>query len=260
MTDVLHLIRYEAHPASAYGILKGDEIYEAMGHPPFGAITRGLLVGPVSTLTLLPPVQPGKIVAVGRNYAAHAQEHDAEVPEEPLLFLKAPSSIIGPGEAIVLPSLSAQVEHEAELALVIGRRCRHVPEAEAWQVIAGVTAANDVTARDLQRRDGQWARAKSFDTFCPLGPALALGFTPDEVGALILSCRVNGELRQQGHTAQMVFSIPRLIAHATAVMTLEPGDVLLTGTPAGVGPLRPGDIVEVALEGVGRLHNPVVGG
>jgi 2-keto-4-pentenoate hydratase/2-oxohepta-3-ene-1,7-dioic acid hydratase in catechol pathway len=192
---------------------------------------------------------------VGRNYAAHAREHDAEVPEVPILFLKPPSSLIGPEERIVLPPQSQQVEHEAELAVVIRRIGRWITADEAYQYVLGYTAANDVTARDLQRRDGQWTRAKGFDTFCPLGPWIETHFDPADA---LITCHVNGELRQMASTRDMVFRVRQLIAFASSVMTLEPGDVLLTGTPAGVGQLVDGDVVEVAVEGIGTLRNPVV--
>ena len=205
-----------------------------------------------------PPVTPSKIVCVGRNYIAHAAEHGADVPSEPLLFLKPPSAVIGFGEEIVLPELSVQVEHEAELALVIGRRCREVSPDQAWRHVLGVTCANDVTARDLQRSDAQWTRGKGFDTFCPLGPWIVTGLSEEEAGDLGVRCTVNGELRQQARTSQMVFSPSVLIAYITAVMTLEPGDVILTGTPAGVSPLKPDDEVTVDIERVGTLTNPVI--
>ncbi len=209
---------------------------------------------PLEEVRLLAPVTPSKIVCVGRNYAAHAAEHGAEVPTTPLIFLKPPSAVIGPGEAIVLPPQSQQVEHEAELAVVIGRRARWVRADQAWEVVWGYTVANDVTARDLQRRDGQWTRAKGFDTFAPLGPWVDTDFDPTDAAVM---ARVNGEERQLGFTREMVFPIPQLIAYITSVMTLLPGDVILTGTPAGVGPLRPGDVVEVEVEGLGVLRNPV---
>lgn len=203
---------------------------------------------------LLAPVQPSKIIAVGRNYPAHAAEHGEEVPSVPLIFLKPPSAVIGPGKAIRLPPQSRQVEHEAELAVVMGRRGRWITADQAQAFIWGYTAANDVTARDLQRRDPQWTRAKGFDTFAPLGPWVETEFDPTDVQII---CRVNGEVRQLGSTREMVFTIPHLIAFISSVMTLEPGDVILTGTPAGVGPLQPGDIVEVEIEGLGVLRNPV---
>jgi 2-keto-4-pentenoate hydratase/2-oxohepta-3-ene-1,7-dioic acid hydratase in catechol pathway len=201
-------------------------------------------------------VTPGKIVCVGRNYVAHAREMGNDVPAVPMLFLKPPSAVIGPGDPIVLPSWSAQVEHEAEIGVVIGRRIRRASPDEALVAIRGFTCANDVTARDLQKTDGQWGRAKGFDSFCPLGPVVAEGL---DWSALEVIGRVNGEERQRGRSADMHFSIPVLVAFISEVMTLEPGDLILTGTPAGVGPLRHGDLVEVEIPGVGVLANPVRG-
>jgi 2-keto-4-pentenoate hydratase/2-oxohepta-3-ene-1,7-dioic acid hydratase in catechol pathway len=192
---------------------------------------------------------------VGRNYAAHAKELGNDVPERPLIFLKPPSSIIGEGEAILLPPDSQRVEHEGEIGVVIGRRARHVSEAEALDYVAGYAPLNDVTARDLQRTDGQWTRAKGFDTFCPIGevvPKDGIDWTEIEV-----VCRVNGEVRQRGRGSEMVFGIPFLVSYISRIMTLEPGDVIATGTPEGVSPLVPDDIVEVELVGLGRISNPV---
>jgi 2-keto-4-pentenoate hydratase/2-oxohepta-3-ene-1,7-dioic acid hydratase in catechol pathway len=198
---------------------------------------------------------PSKIICVGRNYVEHARELGNEVPERPLLFFKPPSAIVRSGEAIVLPPESERVEHEAEIAVIVGRRARQVTEEEAMDCVAAYAPLNDVTARDLQKADGQWARAKGFDTFCPLGdPVDANGIEPSELEVI---CRVNGEVRQQGRASQMVFSIPFLISYISRIMTLEAGDVIATGTPAGVGPLRPGDVVEVEIPGVGVLRNPV---
>lgn len=199
-------------------------------------------------------VQPSKIVCVGRNYAEHARELGNAVPERPLLFFKPPSALIASGEAIVLPAASARVEHEAEIGVVVGRRLRHASLSAAEAAIGGYTCVNDVTARDLQKTDGQWARAKGFDTFCPAGPAVITGLdwrTLEVIG------RVNGVERQRGTTEQMMFSIPALLSYISGIMTLEPGDLVATGTPAGVGPLAPGDVVEVEIPGVGVLSNPV---
>jgi 2-keto-4-pentenoate hydratase/2-oxohepta-3-ene-1,7-dioic acid hydratase in catechol pathway len=257
------IVHYQSQSGPAYGLLKDSLVYELAGNDIFALPKEkvpeaGALAGRLDTLQLLPPVWPGKVVALGRNYIEHAREHGAEVPQQPLIFLKAPSSVIGPGQPIVLTPLSEQVEYEAELAVVIGRRCKAVPVENAWDVVLGVTCANDVTARDLQRRDGQWARSKSFDTFCPLGPYLVTHLLPEQLERLDVLCRVNGQVRQQGNTAEMVFKIPCLIAYITAVMTLLPGDVIMTGTPAGVGPLHSGDVVEVEVESVGLLRNPVI--
>jgi 2-keto-4-pentenoate hydratase/2-oxohepta-3-ene-1,7-dioic acid hydratase in catechol pathway len=199
---------------------------------------------------------PSKIVCVGRNYVEHARELGNEVPERPLLFFKPPSAVVASGGAIVLPRESSRVEHEAELAVVIGRQARRVQEAHAIEYVAGYAPLNDVTARDLQKVDNQWARAKGFDTFCPLGDMVAAdGIDP---GALEVICRVNGEQRQYGRTDWMAFGVPMLISYLSHIMTLEPGDVIATGTPAGVGPLHAGDVVEVEIPGVGMLRNPVV--
>ncbi len=238
-------------------IVEGDQLYALSGDPFQGKFSPGDPLGSMATATWLAPCVPSKIIAVGRNYVEHAREHGAEVPSEPLIFLKPPSAVIGPGSPIRLPPQSRQVEHEAELAVVIGRRGKDIPEREAWAYVLGVTCGNDVTARDLQRRDGQWTRSKGFDTFCPLGPWIVTHLSPEEISNAEILCRVNGEIRQRGNTREMVFPIPALIAYISSVMTLEPGDVILTGTPAGVGPLRPGDWVEVEIQGIGVLRNPV---
>ena len=200
------------------------------------------------------PHRPGKIVCVGRNYVEHAKELGNEVPKEPLLFLKPPSSVIGDGEAIVIPPFAQRVEHEAEIGVVIGKRLRHATEMEARGAVRGVLALNDVTARDLQKSDGQWTRAKGCDTFCPLGPENT--GIPDLDGLTVVA-RVNGVERQRGTTAQMVFSIPVLLSYISRIMTLEPGDVVATGTPAGVGKLESGDVVEIEVVGVSSVRNPV---
>ncbi len=205
----------------------------------------------------VPPLRPGKIVAVGLNYRPHIVEMGLPLPGEPLLFLKAVSSLLPAGEPIVLPPESSQVEHEGELAVVIGRACRKVSPGDAPAFILGYTIANDVTARDLQKKDGQWARAKSFDTFCPAGPEVVPGLDPSD---LALETRVNGELRQSARTSEMLFPPAVLVAAISRVMTLLPGDLILTGTPGGVGPLRDGDTVEVAIERIGALRNPVRAG
>jgi len=250
------LVRVATETGPRWGVLEGDSVYGLNGAP-FAAWERGAKIGPLAELQLLAPAAPTKIVCVGRNYPAHAAEHGSEAPEEPLLFFKPPSSVIGPSAAIILPTQSKRVDHESELAVVIGRRCRDVTVEQAWGCALGITCGNDVTARDLQRRDLLWTRAKGFDTFCPLGPWLATGVSEEEVADLEVTCRVNGELRQRGHTGEMVFSPADLIAYTSAIMTLEPGDLVMTGTPAGVGPLTAGDTVEVEVEGIGRLSNPV---
>lgn len=220
-----------------------------------GRPLAGRRLGPAGEFRLLSPCMPTKILAVGLNYATHAAELGMAVPEEPLFFLKPPSAVIGPGEAIVYPRLSRQVDYEAELAVVIGRRARRVAREEALTYVLGYTCALDVTARDFQRADGQWTRAKGFDTFCPLGPWIVPDLDPHD---LLVECRVNGQVRQRARTSDLIFSVENLIHRASWVMTLEPGDVLLTGTPSGVGPLQPGDQVEVEIEGIGVLRNFVL--
>ncbi len=240
----------------ALGVLQ-DQVVHVLDGDMYANPQPGRVVALLAEVRLLAPCRPGKIVAVGRNYAAHAAEHDADVPPEPLLFLKPPSAVVGPGDPIILPPQSQRVEHEAELVAVVGRRARNVHPAEALAYLLGFTCGNDVTARDLQRRDGQWTRGKGFDTFCPLGPWIETELDP---AALDVIGRVNGEVRQRGNTNQLVFTVPYLVCYITRVMTLEPGDMIMTGTPAGVGPLRAGDLVEVEVQGVGVLANTVEAG
>jgi 2-keto-4-pentenoate hydratase/2-oxohepta-3-ene-1,7-dioic acid hydratase in catechol pathway len=254
----MRLVRYAWEGEIGFGELRGDQVWPWTGSPlGGGAAAHDRQPIDLAAVTLLVPCEPTKIIAIGRNYAEHAAEHAAAVPTAPLIFLKAPSSLLAPGQPIVLTPFSQQVEHEAELAVVIGRRCRSVALEDVAALILGYTCANDVTARDLQRQDGQWARGKSFDTFCPLGPWIE---TDLDVTALDVTCHVQGQLRQRGNTADMVFAVDSLVSYVSRMMTLEPGDVILTGTPAGVGPLHPGDTVEVRVEGIGTLHNPVVAG
>jgi 2-keto-4-pentenoate hydratase/2-oxohepta-3-ene-1,7-dioic acid hydratase in catechol pathway len=212
---------------------------------------------PLDEARTLAPVAPSKIVCVGRNYREHAAELGNEVPAEPLLFLKPPSAILSPGEAIRIPSLSQRVDFEGEIAVVIGQRCSRIgPDEDPSDYIRGYTVANDVTARDLQKKDGQWSRAKGFDTFCPVGPLVT-----DEVDPALgigITTRLNGELRQDGNTRDLIFSIDFLLRYITAAMTLFPGDLILTGTPAGVAPMQPGDQVAITVEGIGTLSNPIV--
>jgi 2-keto-4-pentenoate hydratase/2-oxohepta-3-ene-1,7-dioic acid hydratase in catechol pathway len=209
---------------------------------------------------LLAPVIPrSKIVAVGRNYAAHASEMGEEVPKTPLTFFKPNTSVIGPGEPIIYPAASREVSYEGELAVVIGRICKEVPISRVPEVIFGYTVANDVTARDLQRTDGQWARAKGYDTFCPLGPWITTHQGLEEVAALAIRSRLDGELRQDGNTKDMIFTIPELVVYISSFTTLLPGDVILTGTPSGVGSMLPGQVVSIEVEGIGTLSNPVAG-
>ena len=250
----MRLIRYMTKKQPpAYGWVHEDNLGALQGDP-YTEFQRMEATQPLGEVSLLSPVTPSKIICVGRNYAAHAKEHEAEVPDVPLLFLKPASAMIGPEEKILLPPQSQQVEHEAELVVVIRKRGRWIQLEDALDHVLGYTVGNDVTARDLQRRDGQWTRAKGFDTFCPLGPWIETDFDPADA---MITCYVNGEMRQMASTRDMVFSVRQLIAFASTVMTLEPGDILMTGTPAGVGPLEAGDVVEVTVEGIGALRNPV---
>ena len=229
-------------------VLKGDPLYAGF------ELTGQKVV--LDDVRLLAPVIPrSKVVCVGKNYAAHAAEMGGEVPTTPLTFLKPNTSVIGPGDPIVYPAQTSEVHHEGELAVVIGRICKDVPAEDAAKVIFGYTVANDVTARDLQRTDGQWTRAKGFDTFCPLGPWIETNLDPAD---LRVTTTVGDELRQDGRTSDMVFSGADVVAYVSSFMTLLPGDVLLTGTPEGVGPLEVGDSVSVTVEGIGTLTNPVV--
>ncbi len=241
-------------PAPLYGLIEGEQTREISG-PPWNPWSHGSRTWPVADVGLLAPVDPGKIVCVGRNYAAHAAELGNEVPKEPLIFLKPPSAVIGPGEAIVLTPQSQRVEHEGELALIVGRQCSHLKDSDdALSYLLGYSCLNDVTARDLQKSDVQFTRAKGFDTFCPVGPHIETQLNPTDV---LVETHVNGALRQSGSTSLMAYSVPFLVRWISRVMTLFPGDLIATGTPAGVGPLVAGDTVEVSIRGVGVLRNPV---
>lgn len=244
-----------SQPASAfYGTLEGEKIRDISG-PPWSSWTHGSRTWALADVRLLAPVEPGKIVCVGRNYAAHAAELGNEVPKEPLIFLKPPSAIIGPGEPIVLTPQSQRVEHEGELALIVGRRCSHLKDSDdALTYLLGYSCLNDVTARDLQKSDVQFTRAKGFDTFCPVGPHIETQLDPTDV---LVETRVNGAVRQSGSTSLMAYPVAFLVRWISRVMTLFPGDLIATGTPAGVGPLVAGDTVEVSVAGVGVLRNPV---
>jgi len=237
-----------------FGWLYEDLIGDIDGDP-FSAYRRLDPDTPVDTVKLLPPVLPGKIICVGRNYEAHAKEFHNEVGEIPTIFLKPTTSLIGIGDPIILPPQSEQVQHEAELAVIIGKRGRWINPKEAMDFVFGYTIANDVTARDLQRSDTQWTRGKGFDTFCPLGPWIETEFDPADA---LITCHVGPEMRQMASTRDMVFTVPQLIVFISSFMTLEPGDVILTGTPAGVGDLIPGMNVSITIEGLGTLTNPVI--
>jgi 2-keto-4-pentenoate hydratase/2-oxohepta-3-ene-1,7-dioic acid hydratase in catechol pathway len=252
--EQIRIVRVATEQGPRWGVVDEDRV-RAVDGDPFSAGEEGDPLGELASLRLLAPTVPSKIVCVGLNYPAHADESGAEVPTEPLLFFKPPSAVVGLGAPIVLPAQSERVDYEAELVVVMGRRCRNVGSHQAWDYVWGVTCGNDVTARDLQWRDDQWARAKGFDTFCPLGPWAVLGMTEEEAADLELVCRVNREVRQRAMTSDMVFSPAELIAYISTIMTLEPGDVVMTGTPHGVGPLTPRDEVEVSIQGVGTLQN-----
>jgi 2-keto-4-pentenoate hydratase/2-oxohepta-3-ene-1,7-dioic acid hydratase in catechol pathway len=251
----MRLVRYRKGAGSpvTWGWLSEDKIGLVNGSP-YAEYRRREARLPIDSVELLPPVTPGKIICVGRNYASHAAEHEVDVPELPLLFLKPPSAVIGDGDFIYLPPQSSQIEHEGELAVVIGQRCRWVEPRSAMEMVLGYAIANDVTARDLQRLDGQWTRGKGFDTFCPIGPWIETEFEPADA---LITCTVNGQMRQMASTRDMIFPVRQIVAFASSVMTLEPGDVILTGTPSGVGPLTDGDDVAIEIEGIGILSNRV---
>jgi 2-keto-4-pentenoate hydratase/2-oxohepta-3-ene-1,7-dioic acid hydratase in catechol pathway len=237
-----------------YGLLEGEQIREISGIP-WGQWSRASRTWPRASTRLLAPVEPSKIVCVGRNYTAHAAELGNVVPKEPLLFLKAPSSIIGPDESIVLPPYSRRVEHEGELAVIVGRRCAHLGDTDdPLSYLFGYACLNDVTARDLQKSDVQFARAKGFDTFCPVGPHIETHLDPSDV---LVETHVNGARRQSGRTSLMIYPVAFLVRYISRMMTLVSGDVIATGTPAGVGPLTAGDVVEISVAGIGALCNPV---
>ncbi len=239
-----------------FGVLNDqDSILVLRGDPIYSGIVPQDKSLKLSDVKLLAPVIPrSKVVCIGKNYADHAAEMGSVVPTEPIIFIKPNTSVIGPNETIIWPSMSERVDHEVELAIVIGRICKEVPAAKASDVIYGYTIANDVTARDLQKKDGQWSRAKGFDTFCPLGPWIETEFVPKDQK---ITATLNGEIRQSSVLSEMIFKIPQIIEFVTSVMTLLPGDVVLTGTPAGIGPMPAGASISVAIEGLGTLTNKV---
>ncbi|MFI5942950.1 DUF2437 domain-containing protein [Streptomyces sp. SID4919] len=262
----MRIARFSIDGNVAFGVVEGDSppgstdglVLNIIKGIPFAEFeTTGTRV-PLNQVRLLPPVLPSKVIGIGRNYAEHAAELGNEVPATPVAFLKPSTSVIGDGDGIAYPSFSQEVHYEAELAVVIGRLCRDVPHERVKDVILGFTCANDVTARDIQRSDNQWSRAKGFDTSCPLGPWVETGIDLATAANLTLQCTVNGQQRQLGSTSDMVRSVEDLIVHVSEAMTLLPGDVILTGTPAGVGPLNVGDEVAVSIEGIGTLTNKVI--
>lgn len=266
----MRIVRFTRGEEPEYGVLTGgvdaqgipDEdakVVALAGDPLYVGIQLTKDEYPLADVRLLAPVIPrSKVVAIGKNYAAHAAEMGGVVPDEPLIFIKPNTSVIGPGDPVFYPRQSNEVHYEGELAVVIGRICRDVPKEKASDVIWGYTVGNDVTARDLQRKDVQFTRGKGFDSFCPLGPWIETELTLEQVGSLKVQTWLNGELKQDGSTAQMMFDVPRIVEFVSSVMTLLPGDVILTGTPEGVGPMDPGDEVEVFVEAIGSLTNKVV--
>jgi len=263
----MRIARFTTGDDPRFGIVTGD--IDDLGIPDEGSVITALSGDPLyvglqptdeqlrlADARLLSPVLPrSKVVGIGRNYAAHAAEMGGDVPEEPLMFLKPNTSVVGPGDPVFYPRQSENVHFEGELAVVIGRICRDVPKEKVGDVIHGYTIGNDVTARDLQRKDGQFTRAKGFDSFCPLGPWVE---TELDVSDLRVQTFLNGEVKQDGRTSDLIFDVPSLVAYVTSVMTLLPGDVILTGTPEGVGPMNAGDEVEVSIQGIGNLTNKVV--
>ncbi|NHA68179.1 fumarylacetoacetate hydrolase family protein [Phycicoccus flavus] len=254
----MRIARFTTGEDPVYGLVDGagEKIAEVTGDPLYQRIELTGATHLVEDVRLLAPVIPrSKVVGIGKNYADHAAEMGSDVPEEPLMFLVPNTAVSGPGDPIVYPRQTQEVHYEGELAVVIGRMCKDVEPEDALRAVFGYTCANDVTARDLQRSDGQWARAKGFDTFCPLGPWIE---TDLDVASLAVTTRLDDEVVQDGSTADMVHGVAALVAHVSAAFTLLPGDVILTGTPAGVGPMTPGQRVEVEIEGIGVLANPVV--
>ncbi len=250
----MKIVRFRSGDDIAYGLAEAAGVTLYNGSP-FVAWEATETLVPWDAVQLLAPVLPSKVVCVAKNYAGPADEIGG-VPEEPVISLKPATSVVGPESRVVYPDISEEVHHEAVLAVVIGRLARHVKAEDSGQYIFGYTAGNDVTARDLQRKDGQWTRSKGFDTFCPLGPGIETELDPLE--KLSVVCRVNGEVRQGGFTSDMVFGVAELIEHITGVMTLLPGDVIFTGSPSGAGPVEPGDTMEVEIDGIGTLLNRVV--
>lgn len=250
----MNWLRFQYNSELFDGYLDGDIIRAVSGEVFSGRCRETGLVVPLAEATLATPCQPTKIIGIGLNYREHAAEMNLALPKEPVMFLKPPSSLLPPGSPIILPEAARRVDHEAELAVVIGKTARQVSVAEALKSVFGLTCGNDVTVRDLQRADQQWTRAKSFDTFCPLGPWIVTELAPDDLEIILT---VNGKVRQHSRTSRMLFGVAELVAFTSRVMTLLPGDVILTGTPAGIGPLQSGDTVTVHIEGLGELTNPV---
>lgn len=249
----MKLIRCQVQGRTVYGILQDEEVTELEGDF-LGPLKTRSTVHARAGVRLLAPCSPSKIIAVGLNYRDHARELDLPVPETPVIFLKPPTSIIGPGDIIQYPGMSSRVDYEAELGIVIKDRVKEIRPEDARGHILGYTCANDVTARDLQKMDGQWTRAKSFDTFCPVGPWIETELDPDD---LLVESYLNGKRRQSSRTSQFIFTVDQIVSFISRIMTLYPGDLVITGTPAGIGPMEPGDEIEVRIEGLGGLMNVV---
>ncbi len=250
----MKIYRFKYKDVEQWGILKQEYIFPATGSI-FESLETGRDRIPLADVQVLPPVKPGKIICVGRNYKEHAEERGRELPKEPLIFLKPPSAVIGPEQAVIYPEMAGRVDYEGELALVIKKKAfRLNKDMSVFDYILGYTCFNDITARDLQDRDGQWTRAKSFDTFAAMGPCIATELDPGQVR---LKTFLNGKLKQSGNTSRFIFPVPVLMRYISQIMTLYPGDVISTGTPAGIGPMQPGDRVDVQIEGIGTLSNTV---
>ena len=259
----MYVARVSTEQGVSYGVVHGldeqglptkDTVVDLLTSHPFGELERADVIVPLGACKVLAPVIPSKVVCIGKNYADHAREMGGEPPTEPVIFIKPNTSVIGPNDPILLPWQSERVDYEAELGIVIGRIARNVARSDARSYVLGYTLGNDVTARDLQTRDGQWTRAKGFDTFCPLGPWIVNEFDPDDKPIL---CVVDGEVRQRASTSDMIHDVDAIVEFVSGVMTLLPGDVILTGTPAGIGPITDGQEVTVSVQGLGALTNPV---
>jgi 2-keto-4-pentenoate hydratase/2-oxohepta-3-ene-1,7-dioic acid hydratase in catechol pathway len=257
----MRIVRFALNDWSGYGVIKNNRVYRLAGDP---FIDPAVLKNPefagqshaLNQVSLLAPCQPGKIVCLGVNYRPHAQEMQHNLPSSPLIFLKPSTAVIGPQEPIVFPRGWQRVDYEGELGIVIGQKARYVSEAKARDYVLGYTCVNDVTERQLQKEDGQWTRAKGFDTFAPIGPWIETEVSPDD---LKLETLLNGEVRQSARTSELIFGISQLISFISGIMTLLPGDIISTGTPGGIGPMQPGDSVEIKIENIGSLKNPVAG-
>jgi len=250
----MQFVRFQVDGEVRYGAVEGDRVRELL-RPFVECVMPMATTYPLDDVLLLPPCRPSKMVCLGVNYRDHAEEMGHDLPAEPVLFLKPATALAGPGQPIVYPQMAGRVDHEAELAIVIGKRCRHVPPRKVDEVIFGYTCFNDVTARDLQAKDGQWSRAKGFDTFGVIGPWIET--EPGNPDRLAVTCRLNGEVRQHSSTAQLIVDCRAIVCWVSRIMTLEAGDVIATGTPSGIGPMEPGDEVEVEVEGIGILRNTV---